>query len=174
MVAWAKGVMLSNTNPKPKASTSGLWPIADTASPKDHTKNQITLPKPPRSPGIVSKRRASEAVTVSSGASAGLFRFLAKDAGDADAIRDEIERQLGAHEELQHATFVVDLVAETREEHGGFRLDAERLLALGRFRQMRAPSVAVPTGASSDGAGACALEGIRPATQTLQLLASPS
>ncbi len=102
--------------------------------------------------------------TVSRGASAGLFRFAAADAGAAESARALVEHRLGEDPRLCHATFVVDVVLESSEAVDGFRLDAERLLAKNRFRQMRAPSVAMPVAPGAK--EPCAVDRIRPAVAT--------
>lgn len=106
--------------------------------------------------------RATAVESLRSGASACIFGFTAEPEAAA-AVRDDLERRLGADEELKHATFVVDVLAATE---GEFVKDVERLLALNRFRQLRSPSVAFPAGASD---GACAIDGIRPGTSPSHL-----
>lgn len=105
--------------------------------------------------------RAANVESLRAGASACVLGFEAEPA-QAEAIRDEIERKLGADERLRHATFAVDFVAAGED----FVADLEKLLALNRFRQMRSPSVAFP---GEEGQGACAIDGIRPGTSPVRL-----
>lgn len=102
---------------------------------------------------------------ISRGASTGLFRLTT---GDAGKLRTDLESWLGRHEEFRHATFVVDVVAETPTDPATpeilpFRGDVERLIALNRFRQMRAPSLAIPSGTAKL---PCLIDRVRPGSKT--------
>jgi hypothetical protein len=94
--------------------------------------------------------------TISRGASAGLFRLTSDDAAK---LRGDLEDWLGRHEEFRHATFVVDVTPETDK----FRKDVETLIARNRFRQMRSPSLAIPSGTAKL---PCSEDKVRPATRT--------
>ncbi len=78
---------------------------------------------------------------ISSGASTGLFSFDADSDKAAEDLRDLVECDLNRDYCIKHATFVVDVRAATSD----FQADRERLIALNRWRQMRQPSVAVPS-----------------------------
>lgn len=95
---------------------------------------------------------------VGMGASSGLYSFLAADDREALARRRRVAAWLRGDEQLRHATFVVDVLRAS----GDFQRDKESLLALNRWRQMAAPSVAMPAPAA-DGAEPCALDRLRPA-----------
>ncbi|SDH79711.1 hypothetical protein [Roseospirillum parvum] len=100
---------------------------------------------------------------ISTGASAGLFRFT----GDTDAAKtlvEEIREWLNGHAYFQHATILVDSVPASAE---GFVADRERLMARIRRRQLASPGLAVPTlvdaGTNGDTPAVCQIDGIRPA-----------
>lgn len=104
----------------------------------------------------------SKARPLSTGASAGLFRFDASDESAAIETRRTLELEIrNALPALTHATFVVDVMKAGRDDQ--FRCDSETILALNRWRQMRAPSVAVPAEGNDDGR-VCELDLVRPAT----------
>lgn len=90
---------------------------------------------------------------ISTGASAVLYRVT----GDAKDSRRAVRDVLSADAQLKHGTFVVDIYGGS----GDFAEARERLLALNRHRQMRAPSLAVPT--LGDERRVCELDGVRPA-----------
>ncbi len=77
---------------------------------------------------------------VTRGASNAVFRFRAASSSQAIETRSAVARHLRSHPTLRHATFVVDVVAQS-EAYGD---DREALLALNRFRQIRQPSLPVP------------------------------
>jgi hypothetical protein len=95
---------------------------------------------------------------VTTGASAGLFAFEANDDGEAACKRRAVDAFLKGDAQLRHATFVVDVVPASER----FAADREKLLALNRWRQMQAPSVAPPKQPTPDH-GPCRIDGVRPA-----------
>jgi len=113
----------------------------------------------------VDRKGGSSVECLSRGASTGLFRFeLPRDRADTGAeVRAAVERALLADATLKHATFVVDVIEETP---GEFRRDSEHLIALNRFRQMRAPSLALPR-CEAGAAGPCRIDKVRPAAGTI-------
>ena len=100
-------------------------------------------------------------ITLSKGASAGVFAFEGKDDADAAGVRDDVEAllQQGA---LNHMTFAVDVTPATAE--GGWKPEREALLAQVRWRQMRSPSFAFPDLENFIG-GPCAFDKVRPAAR---------
>lgn len=102
---------------------------------------------------------------ISTGASSGLFSFTVEEADEAEAekgankIRDKVEGFLNTHEDLKHATFVVDVVNDNK----GFGICKEQLIAMNRWRQMRSPSLAVPTWNDDSGIAPCDIDNVRPA-----------
>jgi hypothetical protein len=114
---------------------------------------------------------------VTTGASAGIFRFEADGPDAAESVRAEVATFLRTHEHpfetagertvqrrlsLGHATFVVDVVASS----GDFVADREALLALNRWRQMQSPSLALAGGATSS--AVCGVDRRRPAAVGLR------
>lgn len=97
--------------------------------------------------------------TISLGASSGLFAFEAPDEESAANRRRQVAGALAEDDELRHGTFTVDVVADTDD----FLHDKEALMALNRWRQAAAPSVAFPS-AIADGAEPCTLDRLRPAS----------
>lgn len=81
-------------------------------------------------------------LSVSKGASVGLFECTVRDGVDADSLRGVVENALHSDSDFQHATFVVAACAAGAADD--FRLDHERMLALNRWQQMTSPQVAVP------------------------------
>jgi hypothetical protein len=115
-----------------------------------------------RAPRAVAERWPA-LVSISTGASAGIFEFDARDAEAAEELRQGVERFLREDLELKHATFVVDLCsAGTRDDFVG---DREKLLARNRWRQWGQPTVAVPAQNRVVGRGACVIDKVRPATE---------
>lgn len=96
---------------------------------------------------------------ISLGASVGLFRFAADDRERAAERRTKVERFFADHENLRHATFVVDAIAAT----GDFVRDLETLKTLNRWRQLTSPSLAVPSPAGEK-AKPCGLSRVLPAS----------
>lgn len=107
-------------------------------------------------PEFISRRTNFK--TVSKGASAGLFLVTAADDQAASSLCDEIRKEFAASS-LRHATIVVDFLKKL--QYKSFQWHSEAILAKNRYRQMRAPSLAVPTPASGD--EPCNLDGVRPA-----------
>lgn len=97
---------------------------------------------------------------IATGASEGVFEFSAGNADEAARLARDVDRYLKNDPQLRHATFVVDVTGAA----GGESWEAvrERLLALNRWRQQRAPSVSVP-GVIGGSTSACALNRVRPA-----------
>jgi hypothetical protein len=91
---------------------------------------------------------------ITTGASAGLYAVEAPDDRAAAALRDDVQTFLRTDADLRHATFAVDVVPGD-----DFATSREALLALNRWRQWRQPTVAIP---SSEGSGACRVDGVRP------------
>jgi hypothetical protein len=99
---------------------------------------------------------------ITTGASSGLFEF---DADNGENVRNKIETFLNNHDQLKHATFVVDVIEA--EDDKEFPAKKEELIALNRWQQMQSPSLAVPshtTNSNSDKI-ACWIDMVRPATQ---------
>jgi hypothetical protein len=95
---------------------------------------------------------------VSTGASSGLFAFDADSRTLAETVREAVKSFLSRDEALRHATFVVDVLAAQSD----FVTTRESLLAANRWRQMKAPSVAVPSLNSKTGVEACDIDHVRP------------
>jgi hypothetical protein len=95
---------------------------------------------------------------VSTGASSGLFRF---ETDKPEDLRSEVESFLHKHQQLRHATFVVDIVPDEND----YPHTREKLAAMNRWRQQQQPTVAVPT-AGEGGQGVCAFDRVRPAVST--------
>jgi hypothetical protein len=93
---------------------------------------------------------------ISTGASSGLFTLRSVDAEGARHMRDRVTEYLDRDAKWRHATFVVDVLKDN-----DFNIAREGLLALNRWRQMRSPTLAVPSDqAATD---ACACDRVRPA-----------
>src|SRR5439155_435528 len=90
---------------------------------------------------------------ISTGASSGLFDFEADGDEQAQEIRDWVDRHLRQDDRFRHATFVVDFLRAGNE--ADFVRNREQLLAMNRWRQMRQPSVAVPTQNTQTSVQAC-------------------
>jgi hypothetical protein len=105
---------------------------------------------------------------ISTGASAGLFCCTLPESMSPDCLRKKVERYLNHEDkELQHATFVVDVIddlTERKDPNAGFVIHRERLLALNRWQQMQAPTLAVPKKVTVS--QPCAFDGVRPAAKT--------
>ena len=86
------------------------------------------------------KSLAPGAETISRGASEGLFLLPA--GVNAEDVRDRLDQGLKGDTELQHATFVVDV--EAMAGNGDFKRAKEVVKARNRWRQMQAPSLAIP------------------------------
>lgn len=106
-------------------------------------------------PGLV-QDRFSSLKRIGTGASSGLFSFESG-AEEASDLRAEVQRFLREHDQLRHATFVVDVRAASEN----FARDREALLVLNRDRQMKSLSLASP---DFDGTskGPCEIDGVRP------------
>jgi hypothetical protein len=97
---------------------------------------------------------------IATGASIGLF---SADTDTPDDLRKNIYHALqncSIHSGLKHATFAVDIVAGEGKKWGAV---AQELMALNRWRQMRSPSFAIPSGVSDK--GACEIDMARPAVK---------
>jgi hypothetical protein len=104
---------------------------------------------------------------ISTGASAGLFRCTLPESMSPECLWKKVERYLNHQDkELCHATFVVDVIEDLTEEdpNADFVIHRERLLALNRWQQMQAPTLAVPKKVAAS--QPCAFDGVRPATRT--------
>lgn len=108
----------------------------------------------------VAKALGTGCETISSGASAGLFRVPGADLTDAvkQKLRDELNK-----EPFAHASFVVAAIRET----DNFSADNETLIALNRHEQMTQPALQVPAAGEGQGQGqgVCAIDRIRPAVK---------
>ncbi|MBK9316275.1 MAG: hypothetical protein IPM55_18835 [Acidobacteria bacterium] len=98
---------------------------------------------------------------ISTGASSGLFEFIALDDDQAKNVQRKIREWLDSHYALKHATVMVDLIEAT----DNFLEDKESLIALNRWNQMHSPSLAVPE-LSDQTIDICAIDRIRPAVNT--------
>lgn len=97
---------------------------------------------------------------VTTGASSGIFVLPV--AADPRERREAVAQFLVQDRDLKHATFVVDVVESFGVDR--FVEDREKLTALNRWRQMRAPTVAVPS-VPATAVSACDLNRVRPASQ---------
>ena len=95
---------------------------------------------------------------VSTGASSGIFSFMAKDHQVALSVKKTAEDYLKNHSELRHATIMVDVLPDD----GDYLAIREKTLAANRWQQMQSLSVAVPS-ASTHKKGVCQKDLIRPA-----------
>ena len=102
---------------------------------------------------------ARDLQTLTTGASAGLYRFEAPDDEGAQALRDRIAGWLKGDEALGQATFVVDY--QSAGPDGRFADDFARLLARNRWRQMQSPTVIFDQDSSDH---VCDIDFVRPAT----------
>jgi hypothetical protein len=106
----------------------------------------------------IAKKQGIVIDPISMGASSGLFNLTCGDA-EAESLRESLVEDFDGDAALRHATIVVDLMTAS----GDFIRDRESLIALNRWQQMTAPSLAVP---SSSAARVCEFDLIRPATTT--------
>ncbi len=98
---------------------------------------------------------------VSTGASSGLFGFECNGADEAKTMLNRV-RNILDNGALKHTTFVADIIPASAE----FASDRKRLLALNRWQQMQAPSVAIPAEVASDPTRAvCEVDKVRPALE---------
>ncbi len=97
---------------------------------------------------------------VATGASSGLYSFEADDITQAESVCKQVRDFLDQDSNYKHATFVVDILAAGDEED--FPIDHEKLLALNRWQQMNAPSLAVPA-TNSGFHDPCEIDLVRPA-----------
>ncbi len=104
---------------------------------------------------IALEKLAQGTQTLSRGASEGLFWLPV--GANAEAIRGQVEKMLNDDPQLKHATFVVDV--EAMKGESDFPRAKEMVKAKNRWRQMQAPSLAIP---KATGDGACEENGIRP------------
>ncbi len=116
-------------------------------------------------PRLVATHFAGHLRPIATGASQGVFAFDAFDDAAAALVRAKVDAFLRGHgalpgdmqrQALRHATFAVSV---TPKEGSDYAAETERLIALNRWRQMQAPSVAVP---SDDGPEPCAWDRLRP------------
>jgi len=103
-----------------------------------------------------------ELTPISTGASAGLFRV--QDGVSAQQIAVKLRNDLLSHHQLQHATFVVDVVRMTDDTPQSFVVARERLIALNRFQQQCAPIVSIPEWNEDKDAVVCPTDHMRAAT----------
>ena len=96
---------------------------------------------------------------VASGASIGLFRFDS-DKVDPKIVRDGVQRRLAEHDELKHATFVVDVVPVGDAP----ALAHQDAIAANRWRQMQSLSLSVVDLFGQDATQPCYFDRVRPAT----------
>lgn len=104
---------------------------------------------------------------ISTGASSGLFGFKVDEADKAKKVRADVEDFLNTHDDLKHATFVVDVV-EGKVDFADFKICKEKLIAMNRWRQMHSPSLAVPIENEVNDIKPCKLDGVRPANGTVK------
>ncbi|XCN71685.1 MAG: hypothetical protein Q3M24_15395 [Candidatus Electrothrix aestuarii] len=97
---------------------------------------------------------------ISTGASSGLFKLELSKQQSAD-IRGDIVRFLHKDPQLQHATFVVDLLE--RKGNMNFAETQNQLAAANHWQQMQAPSLAIPKPADN----VCSFDKIRPAQKII-------
>ncbi|OQX17685.1 MAG: hypothetical protein BWK76_09880 [Desulfobulbaceae bacterium A2] len=95
---------------------------------------------------------------VSTGASSGLFHFTAPDDDAACKVREGVIALLRQDDDLRHATIMVEVLPA--EPDGAFLPTREKLLAVNRWRQMQAPSLAIPPGTGQE---VCGFDLVRPA-----------
>jgi hypothetical protein len=113
----------------------------------------------PRRIEALASKRGLRLVPISAGASSGLYS-LEIETDKLDEVAAHLRTDLQNDSQLRHATIVVDAIPKGDD----FVQDLESVIALNRWRQMRAPSLAVP-GASKAGIP-CKLDGVRPAEST--------
>ncbi len=114
---------------------------------------------------IVAEINSVNLIPLMTGASAGLYEFVADDPGRAEQVRDEVQNYLSSHSQLRHATFVIDVCPAQQESR--FNIDQEMVIARNRWRQMQSPTVAVPAHNENIMIQACLIDGVRPATATI-------
>lgn len=104
--------------------------------------------------------------SISTGASAGLFRFSATNIDEARKILRCVQDYLRRHPQLKHATFVADILPAT----SSFTADRGQLLAMNRWQQMQAPSFAIPSESAfaKETYAVCQLDHVRPALRIRQ------
>jgi hypothetical protein len=107
----------------------------------------------------IEKEYFDEESCISSGASAGLFRFQADMESDAAQKRQAVVDYLNSELHYQHFTFVVNIQAANK-----FAEAKEKLLAKNRFQQMQQLSVVMPE--PSQNQAVCGLDNLRPANKT--------
>lgn len=91
---------------------------------------------------------------ISTGASIGLFRFVADDPKKVcAAVQEKLNHETGGH-----ATFVVDHV---QERDGKFEEDLQTLMATNRWKQYQQPTLVLPEKSASS---ECYYDGLRPGT----------
>jgi len=101
---------------------------------------------------------------ISTGASSGLFEVNVSSFDETEKIKNEIETHVKQDKYLRHATFVVDILESNDSDN--FVIDREKILALNRWKQMKSPSIAVPSPSQSSDKP-CRIDMVRPATETL-------
>ncbi len=100
---------------------------------------------------------------ITTGASSGIFTFKADSNQEAEKQCRFVKNLLAEDEALKHATFVVDVLPASSDEDD-FAMAREKLLAMNRWQQMQAPSIAVPV--SQRDAEPCDLDMVRPTIKT--------
>ncbi len=93
---------------------------------------------------------------ISTGASSGLFEVKVPSLNKAQDIKKKIEDCLNSDSCLKHATFVIDVL---ESDNVNPKEDREKLLAMNRWSQMQAPSVAV---SSQTSGSPCIIDMVRP------------
>ncbi|MGE0132620.1 MAG: hypothetical protein AB7U82_31435 [Blastocatellales bacterium] len=99
---------------------------------------------------------------LSVGASIGLYEFDSDKPGE---IAEKVNEYLRSHEQLQYATFVVDV----KEASDDFKRDLEKLMAMNRWSQMQSPSIVIDEWNSliKTDNFVCDLDGVRPAVEPM-------
>ncbi len=101
---------------------------------------------------------------ISTGASNGLFSFLAESREKAEELQKEVVNFLTKDKQLRHATFVVDILPVGED----FNQDKETLLAMNRWQQMQSPTVVFPS-PHTDSNGCCGIDHVRPAIHSVKV-----
>lgn len=98
---------------------------------------------------------------ITTGASNGLFSFNAENEQKAEDQRKAVADFLAGHNELRHATFVVDI----HKANAGFLQGKEAVLARNHWRQWQQPTVVMPESNQDRNIPVCSVDRIRPGTE---------
>jgi hypothetical protein len=100
---------------------------------------------------------------ISTGASSGLFSFVATNSEKAKTVQNQVADFLNDDPKLMHATFVIDTLPAGKI----FNEDKEKLLALNRWQQMQSLTLVVPDNNQQDTEHPlCAIDHVRPSSAT--------